>query len=79
MLRYRATLTNESKSPALMVRVVPVRSKSRDRILPAVMSDNYLILMPGESREITIELKQADTRGETPAFTVQSYYRGGAN
>jgi hypothetical protein len=64
--RLTATIQNAGQSPALMVRVKAVREKSGDRILPAIYSDNYVALMPGESRSITIQLREADTRGERP-------------
>ena len=63
-------LTNNAASPALMVRVKAIREKSGDRILPAIYSDNYIALMPGESRTITTEVNEADTRGEKPAIIV---------
>jgi len=66
-------LRNETKSPALMVRVKAVREKSGDRILPALYSDNYVALMPGEKRNIETELRDADTRGEKPAITVDGF------
>jgi hypothetical protein len=53
-----------------MVRVKAIREKSGDRILPAIYSDNYIALMPGEEQTITIELNEADTRGEKPTAVV---------
>ncbi len=35
-----------------MVTVKAVRAQSGDRILPALYSDNYIALMPGEGRTI---------------------------
>ena len=64
-------LSNPTKTPALMVRVKAVRSTSGDRILPAIYSDNYVPLMPGEKRTITTELENADTRGEAPRIVVE--------
>ena len=66
-------LRNPSEHPALMVKVKAVREKSGDRILPAIYSDNFVALMPGESRTITTELAQADTRGETPHIVVEGF------
>ena len=60
------TLKNETETPALLVRLQATGSRSGQRILPAFYSDNYLFLMPGEEKEITITIDQADTRGETP-------------
>jgi Exo-beta-D-glucosaminidase Ig-fold domain len=69
-------LKNTGNRPALMVRVKAVRQKSGDRILPAIYSDNYLGLMPGESRTIHIELEDADTRGENPRIVVEGFNTG---
>jgi Exo-beta-D-glucosaminidase Ig-fold domain/Glycosyl hydrolases family 2/F5/8 type C domain len=63
-------LNNKAASPALMVRLKAVREQSGDRILPAIYSDNYIALMPGESRTIVTEVNEADTRGEKPAIVV---------
>jgi hypothetical protein len=62
---------NDSKTPALMVRLKAVRAKSGDRILPVLYSDNYISLMPGERRTITTEVRDADTRGEPPSILVE--------
>jgi hypothetical protein len=63
-------LSNSTASPALMVRLKAVREKTGDRILPVIYSDNYIALMPGESRTITTEVNESDTRGEKPAIVV---------
>jgi hypothetical protein len=67
------TLANTSSTPALMVRLKAVRETSGDRILPAVYSDGYIALMPGEKRQITTELYEADTRGEKPRIVVEGF------
>ena len=66
-------LHNASSQPALMVKLKAVREKSGDRILPAIYSDNYIALMPGERRTIRTELEQADTRGEKPAIVIEGF------
>jgi len=66
-------LRNTGDQPALMVRVKAVREKSGDRILPAIYSDNYVALMPGERRTIRTELENADTRGERPRVVVEGF------
>ena len=70
-------LHNPSAHPALMVRVKAVREKSRDRILPAIYSDNYICLMPGERQTILTDLADADTRGEKPLIVVEGFNVGG--
>ena len=66
-------LQNTGRAPALMVRAKAVREKSGDRILPAIHSDNYVALMPGERRTIRTELDNADTRGERPRIAVEGF------
>jgi len=70
-------LSNSSGAPALMVRVKAVRGKSGDRILPAIYSDNYVALMPGEKRTIQTELEDADARGARPQIVVEGFNLAG--
>jgi hypothetical protein len=65
-----AELQNSSKTPALMVRLKPVRSRAGDRILPALFSENYFALMPGESKSVRIEMNETDCRGESPRLEI---------
>ncbi len=66
-------LGNTSAFPTLMTRLIAVREKSGDRILPAIYSDNYLTLMPGERLTIQTELRDADTRGEKPKIIIGGF------
>jgi hypothetical protein len=66
-------LRNPSSAPALMVRLKAVRAKTGDRILPAIYSDNYVSLMPGERRTVLTEVLQSDTRGERPAIEISGF------
>jgi hypothetical protein len=69
-------LHNSSPQPALMVRLKAVREKTGDRILPAIYSDNYIALMPGERQTLRTELEHTDTRGETPRIVVEGFNVG---
>jgi len=69
-------LHNISSHPALLVQVKAVREKSGDRILPAIYSDNFVALMPGERRTIQTELEEADTRGERPRIAFAGFNLG---
>ena len=71
--RITTTLKNDSKTPALMLRVKVVRAVSGDPILPAISDDNYIALMPGESQTIRTEVNEADTRGERPRVKVAGF------
>jgi hypothetical protein len=48
-----ATLTNSGSVPALLVKLT-VRDATGERVLPAYWSDNYVSLLPGEARVVTI-------------------------
>jgi hypothetical protein len=67
------TVINNSQHPALMVKLKVVGEKSRERLLPVIFSDNYISIMPGEKRIITIELQKADLRGENPRVVVEGF------
>ena len=54
------TLHNPSKDIALMAHMQLRRQKSGERVLPVFYSDNYVSLVPNETRTITIE---ADVNG----------------
>jgi hypothetical protein len=66
-------LRNPERAPAVMVRLTAVREKTGDRVLPALYSDNYVTLMPGESLAIRTELQEADCRGERPSVRVSGF------
>lgn len=67
------TLNNASAHPALMIRLNAVGKKSGERILPVFYSDNYFSLMPGESKVITIKLRDEDTQGEKPLVKISGF------
>lgn len=69
-------LHNPSSHPALMVRLKVVRERTGDRILPALFSDNYVALMPGEKRTILTEVAVVDARGEKPRMAVEGFKVG---
>jgi hypothetical protein len=72
--RYVLTtkVRNTSDRPAVMVRLLPVRSVAGDRILPALIGDSYFFLMPGERREIRTEIEVRDARGEEPRIAIEA-------
>ncbi|MDR1257672.1 MAG: discoidin domain-containing protein [Tannerellaceae bacterium] len=67
------TLKNDTPTPALMVRLQVTGDKTSARILPVFFSDNYIALMPGEEKTITMRLQNRDTRGETPGVEVTGF------
>ena len=64
-------LENTSATPALFVLVQAERATSGDRIVPAIYDSNYIAIMPNETRTITTEIAERDTRGEAPRISVR--------
>jgi hypothetical protein len=66
-------LKNTSSQPDLMVRLKVVGETNGERMLPAFFSDNFVSLMPGEEKVITMKLENADTRGEKPKVEISGF------
>jgi Glycosyl hydrolase 2 galactose-binding domain-like/Exo-beta-D-glucosaminidase Ig-fold domain/Glycosyl hydrolases family 2/Glycosyl hydrolases family 2, TIM barrel domain len=67
------TLHNTSKSVALMAHLQLRRQKSGERVLPAFYSDNYVSLVPDETRTITIEADAYRFNGENALVAVDGW------
>lgn len=67
------TLKNNAETPALMVWLKVIGDSSGERILPVFYSDNYISLMPGEEKVITMKLSDRDTGGEKPGVVISGY------
>ena len=63
------TITNNGNVPAVMLRL-NLKGDDGEQILPVIYSDNYLHLMPSESRTIDIEWKNEDARGCKPIVEI---------
>jgi hypothetical protein len=66
-------LTNTTDIPALMIRLKITGKESGERILPALYSDNYVSLMPGDSRTINMSVRKEDARGEKPEVIISGF------
>jgi hypothetical protein len=60
--RLQVTLHNPSKNVAVMAHV-QLRRKSGERVLPVFYSDNYVSLLPDETKTIEIEATESDFKG----------------
>ncbi|MEU3984448.1 discoidin domain-containing protein [Streptomyces sp. NPDC026672] len=67
-----AKVTNRGSSVASMVRLTLLDSKSGDRVLPTLYGDNYLWLLPGESRTVTASWPAEALQGR-PRLRVEGY------
>ena len=66
------TLHNPAKSIALMAHV-QLRRKSGERVLPAYYSDNYVSLVPNETKTIVIDADLSDFNGEDALVVVDGW------
>ncbi len=67
------TLSNPTKVIAVMAHIQLRREKSNQRVLPVYYSDNYVSLLSGESRTITIEAASSDLAGEKPLVVLDGW------
>lgn len=65
------TIKNVGRTPAVFLRL-NLMGADGQQILPATYSDNYLTLMPGEKRAITICWNAQDARSQQPIVEVTS-------
>ncbi|MBQ0114873.1 MAG: discoidin domain-containing protein [Bacteroidales bacterium] len=71
-LHYTAILTNKSDAPALMIRLNVV-DKGGQQMLPVIYEDNYIHLLPGETRTLKVSIMKEDTRGQKPCLKVTGF------
>ena len=80
-VRITVTLHNPGSEVALMTHLQLRRGKANrnnaepwtERVLPVFYSDNYVSLVPNESRTIMIEAEAADLNGEAPFVVVDGW------
>lgn len=51
---FSVSVTNKSETPALMLRLNLINSKTNEQILPAFYEDNYFSLLGGETKTVTV-------------------------
>lgn len=72
-IRANITLPKSAKGAAFAVHVQAVRTSDGERILPAIMSDNYFTLMPGETKPVTITFDKSLLQGGSYKLLVTPY------
>lgn len=68
------TITNTGKTIIPSVRLNLVGDSDREQILPVLYSDNYFILLPGESKTVDISWHPTDARGQHVGVEIGSYH-----
>jgi exo-1,4-beta-D-glucosaminidase len=69
----RILLDNSDAGLAFLVRLRLLKGKNGAEILPIFWEDNYLVLLPGEKREVTARIRKRDLGGATPTLAVDGF------
>jgi hypothetical protein len=68
-----ATVSNPASAVAFAVRVQAIRTSDGERLLPALMNDNYFTLFKGESKKVEIAFDPALLQGGGYKLIVEPY------
>jgi beta-mannosidase len=71
--RLTMTLHNPGSQVALMAHLQLRRQRTGARVLPVYYTDNYISLVPDETKTVTIEAAQADLQGDRPLVVVDGW------
>ncbi|MEI6862084.1 MAG: sugar-binding domain-containing protein [Verrucomicrobiota bacterium] len=67
------TLSNPTKNVAVMAHLQLRNQRTNARVLPVTYNDNYVSLLPGESRVITIEAAAKDLGADPPLVVLDGW------
>ena len=69
----RVTLTNTGTNIAFLVRLRLLKGRDGQEILPVFWNDNFLSLLPGEKREVTVRLRKSDLGNAKAVLAIDGY------
>jgi exo-1,4-beta-D-glucosaminidase len=72
-MEIRVTLQNPTEMIAFFIDLNVYRAESGHSVLPIFWDDNFITLLPGETREIRARFLKEDLKGETPAFRLSGW------
>ena len=67
------TLTNPTHSIAMMTHIQLRKQSTNQRVLPVFYSDNYVTLLPNESRTISVEASAKDLANDRPLVVLDGW------
>ena len=70
---WRVELTNRGRVVGAMIRLSLRDAGTDERILPALYTDNYFWMLPGERKTVLIDCDSSDAGGRLPAVCVSGY------
>jgi Tol biopolymer transport system component len=71
--RLDVNLSNPSSTVALMAHIQLRKKSTNERILPAYYGDNYISLLPGEHRSISVDAARSDLGSDEPLIVVDGW------
>ncbi len=71
--RLAVQIKNPANSVALMIRLKVIRAGSGERVLPIFYEDNYISLLPGEVRTVSVDFAKANLAGEPPKLALEGW------
>jgi exo-1,4-beta-D-glucosaminidase len=72
-VRDQVTLHNVGATVAFFVHVELTQGAGGEEILPVFWQDNYVTLLPGETRVVEARYRAADAKGSKPTLKVDAY------
>ena len=72
-ISIKVQLSNESAAVSLANKLTLFDAKGKQRILPAYYSENYIALLPGESRTVTIDVPSSVLREKSLTLALQGW------
>jgi len=72
-LSGHVVVENASATLAFLVRLRLLKGKDGIEILPVFWEDNYLCLLPGEKRELTVHVRKSELRNAKPILAVDGF------
>jgi exo-1,4-beta-D-glucosaminidase len=67
------TVTNTSTTIAFLVRLRLLKGRDGPEVIPVFWEDNYLSLLPGEKREVTVRVRNSDLGNTKPVLAIDGY------
>ncbi|HXE32542.1 MAG TPA: glycoside hydrolase family 2 protein [Verrucomicrobiae bacterium] len=67
------TVENAGSGLAFLVRLRVLKGKDGPEVLPVFFDDNYISLLPGEKREVTVHVRKADLGTAKPVLAVDGF------
>lgn len=69
----RVSVENTGSGLAFLVRLRLLKGHDGPEILPVFWDDNYLCLLPGEKREVTVHVRKSDLGSAQPVLAVDGF------